>query len=47
MGRAVVSTAKEAFGPLPDTIPGELLPNASKNVLNNTTLEGGNGGFER
>ena len=30
MGRAVVSTAKEAFGPLPDTVPGELLPNAPK-----------------
>ncbi len=26
MGRAVVKTAKEAFGPLPDTVPGELLP---------------------
>ena len=24
MGRAVVANAKEAFGPLPDTIPGEL-----------------------
>ena len=25
MGRAVVANAKEAFGPMPDTIPGELL----------------------
>jgi hypothetical protein len=24
MGRAVVASAKEAFGPMPDTIPGEL-----------------------
>ncbi|MDV8147573.1 hypothetical protein [Arthrobacter sp. B10-11] len=26
MGRAVVASAKEAFGPMPDTIPGELTP---------------------
>jgi hypothetical protein len=25
MGRAVVANAKEAFGPMPDTIPGELI----------------------
>lgn len=30
MGRAVVKSAKEAFGPLPKTIPGELLPSAAK-----------------
>ncbi|WP_144661757.1 hypothetical protein [Paenarthrobacter nicotinovorans] len=47
MGRAVVATAKEAFGPLPDTIPGELLPKARKNVLENPTSEGDNSGFER
>ncbi|CAM3147718.1 hypothetical protein PSET11_00399 [Arthrobacter ulcerisalmonis] len=29
MGRAVVSNAKEAFGPLPDTIPGELTATAA------------------
>jgi hypothetical protein len=33
MGRAVVSSAKEAFGQLPDTVPGELLPNPPKNAL--------------
>jgi len=51
MGRAVVSSAKEAFGVLPDTVPGELLPNAPKNVIvnapENPTLEGGNSGSER
>ncbi|MFE4196923.1 hypothetical protein ACFRJ9_13750 [Paenarthrobacter sp. NPDC056912] len=53
MGRAVVATAKEAFGPLPDAVPGELLPNAPKNVVTaevapeNLTLEGGNSGPER
>lgn len=40
MGRAVIATAKEAFGPLPDTIPGELLPADP----NNLTLEGGSSG---
>ncbi|WP_427135734.1 hypothetical protein [Pseudarthrobacter sp. S9] len=34
MGRAVVANAKEAFGPLPDTIPGELL------ALGNRTAPG-------
>jgi hypothetical protein len=53
MGRAVVSTAKEAFGPLPDTVPGELLPHAPmkavtpKSTPENLTLEGGNSGPER
>jgi hypothetical protein len=28
MGRAVVANAKEAFGPMPDTIPGELIARA-------------------
>ncbi|MBO1269271.1 hypothetical protein [Arthrobacter cavernae] len=39
MGRAVAATAKQAFGPMPDTIPGELLPAAPK-----PSLEGGNNG---
>ena len=26
MGRAVVANAKDAFGPMPDTVPGELKP---------------------
>ncbi len=42
MGRAVVSNAKEAFGPMPDTIPGEL--NAAAPDL---TLEGNNLGSQR
>ncbi len=25
MGRAVIGNAKEAFGPMPQTIPGELM----------------------
>ncbi len=29
MGRAVVANTREAFGPLPDTIPGELLADAN------------------
>jgi membrane-associated phospholipid phosphatase len=29
MGRAVVASAKEAFGPMPDTIPGELTPSGT------------------
>jgi hypothetical protein len=45
MGRAVVSNAKEAFGPMPDTIPGELKASAAaadnKTPANNT-LEGNN-----
>ncbi|MGP0222267.1 MULTISPECIES: hypothetical protein [unclassified Paenarthrobacter] len=44
MGRAVVATAKEAFGPLPDTVPGELQPGAARQDL---PLEGGTGGSER
>ncbi|UVJ39917.1 hypothetical protein [Arthrobacter sp. CJ23] len=39
MGRAVAATAKQAFGPMPETIPGELLPAAHK-----PSLEGGNSG---
>lgn len=53
MGRAVVANAKEAFGPLPDTIPGELKATAEPSAeaiagapLNRAT-EGGNGGSER
>jgi hypothetical protein len=33
MGRAVVRTAKEAFGPLPETIPGELVPRGARAIL--------------
>ncbi|WP_423183144.1 hypothetical protein [Arthrobacter sp. NyZ413] len=33
MGRAVAASAKEAFGPMPDTIPGELVPAARQNAL--------------
>ncbi|MBT8160532.1 MULTISPECIES: hypothetical protein [Arthrobacter] len=33
MGRAVAASAKEAFGPMPDTIPGELVPGARQNAL--------------
>jgi hypothetical protein len=40
MGRAVVSTAKEAFGPMPDTIPGELKAVAVE--PDKLTLEGNN-----
>lgn len=32
MGRAVVANAKEAFGPMPDTIPGELNAAAAENL---------------
>ncbi|MDR6414424.1 hypothetical protein [Pseudarthrobacter sulfonivorans] len=50
MGRAVVANAKEAFGPMPDTIPGELkAPSAAaenngmgNNTPDNKTLEGNN-----
>jgi hypothetical protein len=43
MGRAVVSNAKEAFGPMPDTIPGELKASAaSDNTPANNILEGRN-----
>ena len=40
MGRAVVANAKEAFGPMPDTIPGELTATAA--APENLTLEGKN-----
>jgi hypothetical protein len=43
MGRAVVSNAKEAFGPMPETIPGELNAAAPDNL----TLEGNNFGSQR
>lgn len=44
MGRAVVSNAKEAFGPMPDTIPGELTVAPAPE---NLTLEGNNFGSQR
>lgn len=40
MGRAVVANAKEAFGPMPDTIPGELKAVAAE--PEKLTLEGNN-----
>ncbi|MDI3194022.1 hypothetical protein QK290_05685 [Pseudarthrobacter sp. AL07] len=40
MGRAVVANAKEAFGPMPDTIPGELKAVAAEPEIH--TLEGNN-----
>jgi hypothetical protein len=45
MGRAVVANAKEAFGPMPDTIPGEL--KATEAGPDNLTLEGNNLGPQR
>lgn len=45
MGRAVVANAKEAFGPMPDTIPGEL--KAAGAGPDNLTLEGNNLGPQR
>ena len=50
MGRAVVANAKVAFGPMPDTIPGELkaaaaTPPGETERLNQP--EGGNGGSQR
>lgn len=33
MGRAVIKTAQEAFGPLPDMVPGELLPEESQRAI--------------
>jgi hypothetical protein len=45
MGRAVAANAKEAFGPMPDTIPGELKATAAAaetNTAANNTLEGTN-----
>jgi hypothetical protein len=49
MGRAVVANAKEAFGPMPDTIPGELRAAAATEATApvDPTREGGNGGSER
>ena len=53
MGRAVVANAKEAFGPLPDTIPGELRLTAETSAESTAGAplsrapEGGNGGPER
>jgi hypothetical protein len=44
MGRAVVSNAKEAFGPMPDTIPGELTAAAAPDKQ---TLEGKTFGSQR
>ena len=44
MGRAVVASAKHAFGPLPDTIPGELLADTPPG---NNALTEGNHGPER
>ncbi|TLM87973.1 hypothetical protein [Pseudarthrobacter sp. NamE5] len=43
MGRAVVANAKEAFGPMPDTIPGELNAAAPDNLK----LEGNTLGSQR
>jgi hypothetical protein len=40
MGRAVAANAREAFGPMPDTIPGEL--QAAAAAPDNQTLEGKN-----
>ena len=45
MGRAVVANAKEAFGPMPDTIPGELTAAAA--AQDNQTLEGNTLGSQR
>jgi hypothetical protein len=50
MGRAVAANAKEAFGPMPDTIPGELKATAGaaennstgNNTPGNNILEGNN-----
>lgn len=44
MGRAVARNAREAFGPMPDTIPGELTAAA---VPDNLTLEGNTLGSQR
>ena len=41
MGKVVVANAKEAFGPMPDTIPGEVAAGSE------ASLEGGTGGSER
>jgi hypothetical protein len=43
MGRAVAANAKEAFGPMPDTSPGELKAPAADNAsMAHNTLEGTN-----
>ncbi|WP_426997876.1 hypothetical protein [Pseudarthrobacter sp. N5] len=55
MGRAVVANAQEAFGPLPDTVPGELKagspapgnPTQDNPTSDNLSLEGGNSGPQR
>ncbi|MFP5313340.1 MAG: hypothetical protein ACLGH7_13225 [Actinomycetes bacterium] len=44
MGRAVARNAREAFGPMPDTIPGELTAAAGQD---NLTLEGNILGSQR
>jgi hypothetical protein len=44
MGRAVAKNAREAFGPMPDTIPGELTAAAAPD---NLTLEGNILGSQR
>jgi hypothetical protein len=44
MGRAVAKNAREAFGPMPDTIPGELTAAAG---TDNLTLEGNILGSQR
>lgn len=44
MGRAVARNAREAFGPMPDTIPGELTAAAAPD---NLTLEGNTLGSQR
>ena len=39
MGRAVVANAKEAFGPMPDSLPGELTAaGATDNQLEGNTF---------
>lgn len=40
MGRAVVANAKEAFGPMPDTIPGELVADPGAQALQTGPAEG-------
>ncbi|WP_406634457.1 hypothetical protein [Pseudarthrobacter quantipunctorum] len=45
MGRAVVANAKEAFGPMPDTIPGELTAAAA--AQDTPKLEGNTLGSQR
>jgi hypothetical protein len=53
MGRTVVANAKEAFGPMPDTVPGELKtvettgPSLGPGTTERGTTEGSTGGSER